>query len=103
MAITVAQKSKAYRTFEGDGMKFKFVTIDLGVYATNGIAIAPSNCGMDHIFMVFFQAPVTTNIKDVVYDATNKKVKAFSDRAGTEVAASTDCSGQLINAIVVGV
>ena len=103
MAITVAQKSRAYRVFEGDGLKMKLVTIDLGTYATNGIAIAASDCGMDHIFALFIEEPFTTNIKAVRFDRANMKIVAYSDQDATEVSASTDLAGQLLNAIVVGV
>jgi len=103
MAITVLKKNQAWRVFEGDGLKMKFVTIDLGTYATNGVAIAASDCGMDHIFALFIEEPFTTNIKAVRFDRANMKIVGYSDQDATEITNSTDLAGQLLNAIVVGV
>lgn len=102
MSVTVRKKGNC-RVFEGNGLKMKHVTIDLGEYATNGVPVADSDFGMEQVLGFFHQEPLTTNIKTLVYDAASKKIIAYSDWAATQVVNTTDLTGELVHAVVVGV
>jgi hypothetical protein len=105
MAVTVLKKGSPnmHLIFEGNGnMKMKHVTIDLGVYATNGVPVTAADFGFDVLWGIVHMEPLTTNIKTLVYDPTNKKIIAYSNWAGTQVSGSTNLAGQLIHALVVG-
>lgn len=103
MPNVVRYQSKAYRVFEGDNLKMKFVRMDLGTYATGGVTLDPEEVGMETVYTVLFQIPYTTNIKNVVYDPSTRKILAYSTLGGTEVTNGTNLSGQWINAVVIGV
>lgn len=101
MALTVTQKSKAYRTFEGDGLKLKFLTVDLGVYATGGIGFNSTDAEMEVLHSVHFGDSLTANVHKVKYDATNKKIVAFADSVN-QVANDVNLTGQKIDVLAVG-
>lgn len=74
-----------------DGNRRKvYGTINLGSYATNGVAVTARQFGLKTIDFVQFETLV--NGTTFVYDRTNLKVKAFV-AAGTEVPNATDLSG----------
>jgi len=103
MAISVTFPSAgAGKAFEGDGLKVKPVMVNLGTYATNGIAIAASDCKMEILVDLFFCSVYTTNIKALRYDKANGKIIAYSDQDATEVSNSTDLSAQPFMALAVG-
>lgn len=102
MAVTVYEKAPGQKVFEGGNLKAKFVSIDLGAYATDGVAITASKFGMDAILAIFFQAPHTTNIKYVKFDVANMKILAYSDVGATQVVNTTDLAGQRVHALVIG-
>ena len=101
MALVVTQKSKAYRAFEGDGLKMKFLTLDLGVYATGGIGFNSVDAEMEVIHDVCFMNTLTANVHKCRYDGTNKKVVAYGDSVN-QVANDTNITGQKINVLVFG-
>jgi hypothetical protein len=105
MAVTVLKKGSPnmHLIFECNGnMKMKHVTIDLGSYVTNGVPVTAADFGFDVLWGIVHMEPLTTHIKTLVYDPTNKKIIAYSNWAGTQVGNGQSLAGELIHALVVG-
>ena len=103
MAVTMTTDSPRSRNarFDGSG-KVRYGTGNLGVYATNGIAVAPTDFQprlrtLDHLDL----SNSTDGTTLFVWDKANGKIKAFS-AVGTEVTNSTDITSKVFRFMAKG-
>lgn len=94
MAISLTFDSPKSRSMVFSGsQKIRRGTGNLGVYATNGIAITAANCQLrklDHLTL-----SISTDGSTLFqWDKANGKIKAFS-ALGTEVTNSTDITSKV--------
>jgi len=92
-----------------DGPKFRLygnqdavtTILNLGVYATNGIAVTPALFGLGVIYDMTTPKSADGTI-NYSYDGTNGRVKAYVSATGAEVANGVDLTPQPCRITVLG-
>jgi hypothetical protein len=96
MAIALTEKRQSHSPVD-----IKIFRGNLGVYATGGVAIAPSDVGFRAILAV-----VVVGGNDLTrryaYDPANNKVMCITTSTGAELANSTDITAITLDFIVFG-
>lgn len=85
-------------------IKIGYADVTVGIYATNGVSITPSQLGFSsivHVTPTVKSVSGTVNVTDAFYDVSTSKLKCF-DETPAEVANAADLSGIVFRCLVVG-